>query len=263
MTPVFHDLRQTNEWANYLRAIGWKIEQLPISNSSITNYLYIKRLPFLPVSVAKLQRPRGEIDWEEVKRLRRKHRIIHLITKDTVANRTIWIDLGKSERQLLLEMKPKTRYNIGLAKRKRVRIKLLNGQQIQQRQLQESLFELLKQNARRLGIFALPKKWYEAQVNAFGKKCFAVLAFYDDQLVAGNFFMTSSSACFYSHNGSTDLGRKLMAPSLCVWEGIREAKRRKLKVFDFDGIYDGSWSLHKWKGFTKFKEGFGGKSIFF
>ena len=75
--------------------------------------------------------------------------------------------------------------------------------------------------------------------------------------------MTSKNACFHSHNGSTELGRKLIAPTVCVWEGVLEARRRKLKTFDFDGIDDGSKSLRHWKGFSKFKRSFGGKEIEF
>ena len=243
------DLRQTQEWANYLKLIGWQVEKVP-------DFLYVRKIPLLPLSIGKLQRAKN-VDWELVQRARKEHRIIKLITEETVARKTIWIDLKKSEKQLLTEMKQKTRYNIGLAKKRGVVTHVRtnpNG---------VSLYELLRSNAKRLGIFAMPRKWYEAQVESFGKKCFAVLAYHNSELVAGNFFMTSNDACFYSHNGSTELGRKLMAPSLCVWEGIRKAKRRKLKIFDFDGIDDGSNNLKRWKGFTKFKQGFGGEEITF
>lgn len=259
MDTEFRDLRQTGEWASYLKLIGWRVAGIRNQGSGIRNFLYIKKLPLLPFSVAKLQRPRGNIDWEEIKKIRKKYRIIHLITREMVASKTIWVDLRKFENKLLSEMKPKTRYNIGLARRKSIRIKVIKGKEI----LETGFFDLIRQNARRIKIFALPKNWYEAQVKAFGEKCFAVLGFFDNQLVAGNFFMTSSNACFYSHNGSTALGRTLMAPSLCVWEGILEAKRRKLTIFDFDGVDDGSHALKRWKGFTRFKEGFGGEKIIF
>jgi lipid II:glycine glycyltransferase (peptidoglycan interpeptide bridge formation enzyme) len=248
-SPV--DLRQTPAYADYMRLIGWQAERVP-------DWLYIKKIPLLPWSIAKLQRAKN-VDWERVKRVIKKYWVIKVITEETIAKKTIWVDLRKSEKQLLAEMKPKTRYNIGLARRKRVRIKVVSGKSI----LQTGLFNLLKQNASRLRIFGLPQKWFEAQVAAFKNKCFAVLSYVDGELVAGVFYMTSKDACFYSYNGSTEMGRKLMAPSLCVWAGIREAKRRKLKVFDFEGIYDGSRSLRRWKGFTKFKQGFGGKEITF
>ena len=250
------DLRQTPEYAEYLKKIGWIVERVP-------DFLYIKRIPLLPWSIGKLQRAEN-VDWKLVEMARKKYRVIKLFTEEMVAKKTIWVDLRKSEKQLLAEMKPKTRYNIGLAERRGIKIKIVSGEKI----LETGLFNLLKQNARRLRIFEMPQKWFEAQVKAFGEKCFGVLALrlrsgQEAELLAGNFFMTSRDGCFYAHNGSTEWGRKLMAPTLCTWEGMREAKRRKLKVFDFEGIYDGSRVLRRWRGFTRFKKGFGGEEIIF
>ena len=262
MDSLFHDLRQTDEWAEYLKLIGWKVERVP-------DYLYIKQIPLLPVSIGKLPRARN-INWLTVKKVRKKYRIIKLIQEETIAKKTIWLDLRKSEKRLLLEMKSKTRYNIGLAKRKPVRVKVVDGKRLLHSPLLfERFFSLLRQNARRLRIFAMPRKWLEAQVKAFGRKCFVVVAYPSTssgqaaELIAGNFFMTSKNVCFYSHNGSIELGRKLMAPTLCTWEGMLEAKRRRLKIFDFDGIYDGGRALKRWKGFSRFKKGFGGGEIEF
>ncbi len=245
------DLRQTEGYAHYMQRIGWRAERVP-------DWLYIKKIPLFPWSIAKLQRAKN-VNWKLVEKAIKKYRIIKLITEDTIAKKTIWVDLNQSEKELLGAMKPKTRYNIGLAKRRGVQIKIVSGEKI----LGTGLFNLLKQNASRLRIFGMPQKWFEMQVKAFKNKCFATLAYLGDELVVGNFFMTSSDGCFYSHNGSTEWGRKLMAPSLCTWEGMREAKRRKLKVFDFEGIYDGSRWLRRWQGFTRFKQGFGGEEIIF
>lgn len=255
------DLRQTQEYAEYMRRIGWKAESVP-------DWLYIKKIPLLPWSFGKLQRAKN-VDWKLVEKARKKHRIIYLITEDTIAKKTLWMDLTKTEQQLLAEMKPKTRYNIGLAKRRGVRIKIANGKWLMANgNTRNNFFELLQQNARRLKIFRMPQPWFKAQVGAFGDKCFGVLALrlrsgQEAELLAGNFFMTSPNGCFYSHNGSTELGRRLMAPSLCTWEGMREAKRRGLKTFDFEGIYDGSRWLRRWQGFTRFKKGFGGEEVEF
>ena len=250
------DLRQTPEYAEYLKKIGWIVERVP-------DFLYIKRIPLLPWSIGKLQRAEN-VDWKLVEMARKKYRVIKLFTEEMVAKKTIWVDLRKSEKQLLAEMKPKTRYNIGLAERRGIKVRIFNGSDLLRSDLVDTksdLFKLLQENSNRLRIFELPQKWFEAQVLAFKNKCFATLAYSSRELIAGNFFMTSRDGCFYAHNGSTELGRKLMAPSLCVWAGIREAKRRKLKVFDFEGIYDGSWALRRWRGFTRFKRGFGGEEI--
>ena len=63
---------------------------------------------------------------------------------------------------------------------------------------------------------------------------------------------------FYWHNCSTETGKKLFAPTLCVWEVIKESKRRNLQIFDFEGLWDERFpKLNKnWQGFSQFKKGF-------
>jgi len=63
---------------------------------------------------------------------------------------------------------------------------------------------------------------------------------------------------FYWHNASSHLGKKLFAPTLCVWQAMLECKKRGLKVFDFEGLYDERIPNRNlsWRGFSKFKEGF-------
>lgn len=264
MVENFEDLRQTDEWAKYLRLIGWANERIRNQELGIRNYLYIKKFPLLPWSVAKLQRA-NNVDEEQLQKACKKHKVIKLIKHETVAKTTIWIDLKKSEKRLLSEMKSKTRYNIGLAKRRGVKIKVIKGSKVKRLDLNtlDLIYGLIVENAKRLKIFKMPKKWFEAKVRAFGDKCFGVVARKNGELVAGNMFYCSPTVCFYAESGSTAVGRKLMAPSWCVWEGMMEAKKRNLKIFDFDGIWDGSRSLKRWQGFSRFKQGFGGKVVTF
>ena len=41
----------------------------------------------------------------------------------------------------------------------------------------------------------------------------------------------------------------------------KERKKEGKKVFDFEGIYDERFPLISWKGFTRFKKGFGGIEV--
>ena len=85
------DLRQTQEWANYLKLIGWQVEKVP-------DFLYVRKIPLLPWSIGKLQRAKN-VDWALVQRARKKYRMIKVITEETVGQKTIWIELKKSEKQ--------------------------------------------------------------------------------------------------------------------------------------------------------------------
>lgn len=290
MSLQFHDLRQTADHAAFLKQIGWEI--LSFSLPKPNHYLFIRTIPCTPISIAKLQRAKIRAgDWPTIFNLCRRHHVVVLYVEPGITNvrtyedtnlekrlhkfgfrktsdshlptRTLWINLQQSRGQLLREMKAKTRYNIGWAQRHGISVKILNGRALAHTPSGDALYTLLRHNSRRLRIFGLPASWYQAELMSFSKNCFAALAYHGTRLVAGTLFLTSPTTCFYSHNGSTELGRKLKAPTVCLWEGIVEAKRRGCSLFDFDGLSDESRRLKRWQGFTKFKRSFGGTEVKF
>lgn len=264
------DVRQTQEHAAFLKAIGWTIEKSP---SGV--FAFIKRLPIIPVSVIKIQRiPASQVDFSWIRQLAQKHHAFaaYLETSDIAISghgfsvdrspmlptKTLVVDLKNSENQLLKEMSSKTRYNIHLAEKKKLITTVVTGQDIiSDAVLFDEYYALMEKNSRRLHTFELPKKWLWEQLNAFGKKSFVVVV-RKEELIAAAMYICSDDGVFYSHNGSSEEGRRLFAPTLCVWEGMREGKRRGLRWFDFEGIYDERHPLPRWKGFTRFKVGFGG-----
>jgi lipid II:glycine glycyltransferase (peptidoglycan interpeptide bridge formation enzyme) len=44
---------------------------------------------------------------------------------------------------------------------------------------------------------------------------------------------------------------------------MQEAKKRKCKLWDFEGIYDERFPNKDWLGFSHFKKSFGGSEILF
>ena len=70
---------------------------------------------------------------------------------------------------------------------------------------------------------------------------------------------------YYWLVGATKKGKKLFAPTLLVWEALKLSKKRGVKRFDFIGVWDERLPCQntEWKGFSKFKEGFGGKEMYY
>ncbi len=56
-------------------------------------------------------------------------------------------------------------------------------------------------------------------------------------------------------------GRKNQTQYKIVWEGVLWAKKKGVKVFDFEGIYDERFPNKSWRGFTHFKKSFGGYEV--
>ncbi len=81
--------------------------------------------------------------------------------------------------------------------------------------------------------------------------------------VAGILLLFYNSVAYYWYASALKKGKRLFAPTLLVWQALRISQKRGCKEFTFEGIYDERFpkAAKSWKGFTKFKEGFGGKKV--
>lgn len=276
------DVRQTTEYARFMTETGWQVKTVNKIN------IFIKRLPFLPFSVLKVLRfpnPNNKNFMNRVKKISKKNWV--LITKfqplmiskspkknfkssklkedknPLIPTKTIWLNLYKNNSYLLKQMSSKTRYNIRLAQKKKVKTIIIPGNKIKPQTLND-FYQLWKKNRPFNWLFKPSFKNLQVLVKDFGKKCFFVLAS-NNELIAGALILTSKNMASYWHNCSNKQGKKLFAPTLIMWRVIKEAKKRGLRIFDFEGIYDSRFhqSTKNWQGFSKFKKGFGGKELFF
>jgi lipid II:glycine glycyltransferase (peptidoglycan interpeptide bridge formation enzyme) len=147
---------------------------------------------------------------------------------------------------------------VQLAKRNKLQVIIDN-------KLDKKTENLLRGNSWRVGLFGMNDYWLKKELEGFGKKAFIVKVYSTPrgELLAAAVYLTTDDGAYYMQNGSTELGRKLMAPTLAVWEGMKEAKKRGLKYFDFDGVSDERHPIKAWAGFTRFKEGFGGEAVYY
>jgi len=162
---------------------------------------------------------------------------------------TLIIDLRKSEEELLAAMHQKTRYNIGLAKKKGVNVRLSGAETKEGGQDFEKFWDLLQETAKRDKFRTHQKKYYE---KLFQTKT-GVIFIAERQGV----FLAAAMVCFfnnwalYLHGASCSHQREVMAPYLLHWFAIKEAKRLGCLFYDFWGVGEGSWA-----GFSRFKQGF-------
>lgn len=260
------DLRQTPEYSQYLIKIGWKIEKVE------GVYIYIKRLP-ITGSVIKIQRPEKLVTRDQLLVISKKYKCIYLLIepKDneqyqkllkqglnksnnpSLPTKTIHFDLLKSEKKLLSDMHSKTRYNIGLSKRKGVEVR--HSKEIR-------LFsKLWQESAKKRGMYLSQQKEIEKIYQSFGKNAVLLFARKEKKIIGGVMTLFTPQIAYYMYAFSTSVGNKLHAPSLLTWESIGLGKKNKKKLYDFEGIYDNRFPLNSWKGFSKFKLKFGGRII--
>lgn len=181
------------------------------------------------------------------------------------------VDLTKTPAEILAQMHPKTRYNIRLADKHGVTVRLA------EQQVDFSTFlNLLKFTAQRDGFKIHPLDYYQVMWEMFHNTDIAdqskltiklFLAEYNQQVLAGGLFSFFGDRVVYLHGASTQIHKELMAPYLLHWEVINQAKKYGYNKYDLYGVKPIQRQLQandreiKWQGITRFKKGFGGQEI--
>ncbi|MBI4837309.1 MAG: peptidoglycan bridge formation glycyltransferase FemA/FemB family protein [Candidatus Portnoybacteria bacterium] len=189
--------------------------------------------------------------------------------------KTLVLDLTKSKEELLTEMKQKTRYNVRVAEKHGVKVRISDRPEKDI----EYFWQLAKETSRRDEFRLHPREHYKKlffvchpEPPADGEGSHAkdssppaqndnlclelFLAECEQKVIAAHIVAFFGDTATYLHGGSSNEHRCLMVPYLLQWEQIKEAKRRDCAQYDFWGINE-----EKWPGVTRFKKGFGGREI--
>ena len=174
--------------------------------------------------------------------------------------RTIVLDLTPDEATLLAQMKEKWRYNVRLAERKGVKVRV--AQTVDD---VKAWYALLQTTSVRdeFGVHTL--EYYERAWEIFSTRQQArlLLAEYDDQLLAGIFVSCYARQGIYLYGASSNEQRNLMPNYLLQWEAIRWAKREGATHYDFWGIPATEDEDEAMAGVYRFKRGWGGEVVRF
>ena len=174
--------------------------------------------------------------------------------------RTIVLDLAHDEDTLLANMKEKWRYNIRLAARKGVQIRVAETVEDV-----EKWYGLLQTTSirDRFGIHTLEYYRRAWQIFAPRKQARLLLAQYNGQLLAGIFVGLMSKQAVYLYGASSNEQRQLMPNYLLQWEAIRWAKQEGAATYDFWGIPETDDQSEVMAGVYRFKSGWGGSIVRF
>lgn len=283
------DIRQSRKYAKFMKSCGWKI--IPYLNppTKKKQYMYIWEVKVLNSAIVRLHRVNHPIPFSRVEKTLKRYSFAHVrIEPNILTGRkskkteelfakyhyrvsdwshfptvTLTINLSLSEKNLLGNMKPKTRYNIRLAERKGTIVKFFEGSALKPDSTAlKSFYKILKETEKRKVLPIYPFEWLIKIFDSFGRNSTLALGYYEKEPVAGTLFLNDNKILFYCLNGSTKLGRKFHVPTYLIWEAMRYAKSLGVHYLDFDGVYDErlSESTSTWLGFTKFKNSFGGKA---
>lgn len=168
------------------------------------------------------------------------------------------LNITRSEEEILSVMKPKTRYNIRLAEKKGVTVKIINDP--------DMLYNLLVSTSEKgTGFFPHEKEYYQKMMSGLGTMDLVTIfvAEHEGEPLSAILVTFYGKVATYLHGGQSDNKKNLMAPYLCQWAAIMEAKSRNCEIYDFWGVAESDDPNDSWSGITRFKEGFGGKKVVF
>jgi peptidoglycan pentaglycine glycine transferase (the first glycine) len=170
---------------------------------------------------------------------------------------TFMIDLGQDEEQLLARMKQKTRYNIRLAERKGVKIRLGSAADMQ------LLYQLYEETSLRDGFVIRSFDYYQALWSAFLKAGMAriFIAEVDRDPVAALVLFLFQRKAWFLYGMSRDTHREKMPNYLLQWEAIRQCKQAGCLVYDLWGAPNLFVETDPLWGVYRFKEGLGGQVV--
>ena len=175
---------------------------------------------------------------------------------------TLLVNLDLDEKTLLGGMHEKTRYNIRLAERKGVTVRVASEETAI-----DTFLRLNDQTASRDAFTSQPSAYIRETYEFLHNAGMAQIRFaeFEGDVLAASIEIAYGDTVTYLYGASSNEKRNMMAPHALHWSAIRSAKAQGYRVYDFHGVnpvdeHDRDYKS-SWKGITRFKLGWGGRRV--
>jgi lipid II:glycine glycyltransferase (peptidoglycan interpeptide bridge formation enzyme) len=270
--------QQSSLYATYITLLKWKA--IRIDNVSV----FYRQFPF-GMGVMKIHRPLRLPESRKLIPLITSYKIRTLVLEPSdgidqnklniwcrkisrhvkinaspyLPTKTIRVDMTPTEEQIFSAFSE--------AKRRAVRKSIKLGVTVE---ISDSIDKLIRIKNKSSGVFGfitttgIREFWH-----IFAPDHAEILLAYEsptsENIIGGVLLLYWDHVAYYWIAGATKHGKKLYAPTLLVWEALRLAKNHGCTAFDFVGVWDERLPKEntEWHGFTRFKEGFGGTTLYY
>jgi lipid II:glycine glycyltransferase (peptidoglycan interpeptide bridge formation enzyme) len=176
---------------------------------------------------------------------------------------TVVLDLSLEESELLGRMKQKARYNVRLAERKGVSVRIGSNSDI------PVLYRMYAETSLRDGFVVRSEEYYRAAWASFLRPYGAhnqpsaevLVAEVQGQPIAAVFVYYFTRQAYYLYGMSVAAHREKMPNHLLQWEAMRRARQHGCTVYDLWGAPDEFDEADPMWGVYRFKEGLGGEVV--
>lgn len=178
---------------------------------------------------------------------------------NNLPSNTVFIDLTKNEGDILKSMKQKTRYNINLSERKRVKVRCTGIDEL------DTWYRLYRETAARNRFHLHDIEYFRAILSVDANKTQSpanvslLIAEIDNHPLASMFLVISGNRGTYLYGASSSENRNMMASYALQWNAMNIAKESGCSEYDMFGVAPAPDSGHPLHGLYRFKTGFGGE----
>ena len=160
---------------------------------------------------------------------------------------------GKTEAELLANFHQKWRYNIRLAERKGVTVRICGKEMV------PAFSDLMLTTGVRDGFVTRKPEYFAAMLDNLGEHARLYMAFDpNDTPIAGTLAIHYGDKVWYLYGASSNEHRNLMPNYLLQWRMIQWAIETNCRIYDFRGVSGDVSEDNPLYGLFRFKQGFGG-----
>jgi len=164
------------------------------------------------------------------------------------------LDISPDEETLMAQMHQKTRYNVKLAIKKGVKIRIGTKADLPE------FYRVLKETTERDKFLVRAYSYFEDMYDELHSVGMLelFLAEYEGKIIAGTLALIIGEKAWYLYGASSNSHRNVMPNYLIQWEMIRWAKSRGCTLYDFRGVPGQLTEDNPLYGLYRFKKGFNG-----
>ena len=163
----------------------------------------------------------------------------------------LWLN-GRTEDELMASFHQKWRYNIRLAVKKGVEVRVCGKEMV------PDFARIMLTTGVRDGFVTRPPEYFANMLDNLGEHARLYMAFHEGQPIAGTLAIHYGDKVWYLYGASSNEHRNLMPNYLLQWSMIQWAVETGCSVYDFRGVSGDISEDNPLYGLYKFKKGFGG-----
>lgn len=160
---------------------------------------------------------------------------------------------NKTIDELMAAFHSKTRYNIRVAQKNGVEVKIVD------KDMAKTFYEIMLETGMRDNFVTRPLSYFENMLESLGENARLYMAYYEGKPIAGTIAIKYGNKVWYLYGASSNQYRNVMPNYLLQLEMIRWAVDSGCDIYDFRGVSGDLTPENPLYGLYKFKKGFSGE----